>query len=359
MRRVCVVLGLVCFLCSGSFAIDFRGEGNWADPNMWSDGRLPTGAEEVKVRGEETICTLNTSTGEWGVGQRMRVYEGATMLIEEGAELLGAGWMRVGASNPGYLVQTGGLVQLQNGNDSATLGIGDSGNSDGHYTISGGTITYTGEGGSLIVGARGGQGILTIVGTGPTILMNTLTVGDRAGAAGTVEFKIDVNGVSPIGLISSASVDPLEDETTAALLVSAINAPPMSEIILVDIPDGADAANEFDTVNGEPAVEGASVFMSADGVGYYYNLTYAGGTGNDIALLFDHSIDLIPVSLGAVGDITIDNGPRWGQDSSSNGSGLEARDIPDRRHVFLISYDISEIKSRGPISNMSFSHFSN
>ena len=61
-------------------------------------------------------------------------------------------------------------------------------------------------------------------------------------------------------------------------------------------------------------------------------------------------------SLGAYGDITIDNGPRAGQDGNRNTSGLEARDIPDRRHVFLISYNISGLSS--PVSNVSLSHFS-
>jgi hypothetical protein len=63
-------------------------------------------------------------------------------------------------------------------------------------------------------------------------------------------------------------------------------------------------------------------------------------------------------SIGAVEDITLDNGPRYGPDSSGNGSGLEARDIPDRRHVFLVSYDISSLKGSGQFANVSFSHFS-
>jgi len=65
-----------------------------------------------------------------------------------------------------------------------------------------------------------------------------------------------------------------------------------------------------------------------------------------------------PFSLGAVEDITLGNDARYGPDSSSNGSGLEARDIPSRRHVVLISYDISALKSEGIFSNVSFSHFS-
>ena len=228
MRRLSIVVLLVCCFCSGVFASnDFRGVGNWSDPNIWTEERPPSGEEEVKVRGEETVCTLNTSTGDWGVGQRMRVYEGATLIVDEGAELLGAGWLRVGASNPGYMNQTGGLVQLQNGRDDARLGIGDQGDSDGYYTISGGTLTYAEDSaGDLIVGARGGTGRLTIIGAIPIIQMEQLIVGDGDEAIGIVEFIIDANGVSPIGLDIGASIDELGDETTSALLISAIDAPP-------------------------------------------------------------------------------------------------------------------------------------
>src|SRR4030043_445859 len=69
MRRLSLILFLVCFLCTGVLAVDYRGVGNWADPNGWSDGAPPSGAAEVKVRGEETVLTLNTSTGDWGPAQ--------------------------------------------------------------------------------------------------------------------------------------------------------------------------------------------------------------------------------------------------------------------------------------------------
>ena len=65
-----------------------------------------------------------------------------------------------------------------------------------------------------------------------------------------------------------------------------------------------------------------------------------------------------PFSLGAAEDITLGNDARYGPDSSSDGSGLEARDIPSRRHVVLISYDILALKSEGLFSDVSFSHFS-
>jgi hypothetical protein len=70
------------------------------------------------------------------------------------------------------------------------------------------------------------------------------------------------------------------------------------------------------------------------------------------------SVQADPFSLGAAEDITLGNDERYGPDSASNGSGLEARDIPSRRHVALISYDISELKNEGLFSDVSFSHFS-
>ncbi|MHC4584718.1 MAG: fibronectin type III domain-containing protein [Planctomycetota bacterium] len=65
-----------------------------------------------------------------------------------------------------------------------------------------------------------------------------------------------------------------------------------------------------------------------------------------------------PFSLGAAEDITLGNDARYGPDASSDGSGLEARDIPSRRHVVMISYDISALKKEGLFSDVSFSHFS-
>ena len=59
-----------------------------------------------------------------------------------------------------------------------------------------------------------------------------------------------------------------------------------------------------------------------------------------------------PFSLGAVEDITLGNDARYGPDASSDGSGLEARDIPSRRHVVLISYDISALKNEGIFSDV-------
>jgi hypothetical protein len=275
-------------------AIDYRGVGNWADPNGWSESRPASGEEEVKVRGSDTVCTLNTSTRDWGVGQRFRVYEESKLIIEDGARLLGAGWMRVGATNVGTLEQTGGLLRLRTGRDTSKLQIGDDVGSEGStYTISGGTLTYLDGNGELTLGYRGGQGTFTIIGVKPIIQMNAIYVGGMSGkaASGTIEFIIDSNGVSPISLDSNANLDPEGDNSTANLLVSAIDTPPMADILLVETLSTNTVTGIFDTVNGEPAPEGASVCMNFNGVNYYYNLTYSGGYGNnDIVLQYSNSV---------------------------------------------------------------------
>jgi len=284
MRRVCAIIGLLCLLGQGAWAADYRGVGNWADPNGWSDGAPPSGAVEVKIRGEETILTLNTSTDPWGAAQRLRVYEGAKLIVAEGAELLGAGWARIGAGSLGSAEQTGGLVRINN----ERLAIGDSAGSDGYYTIRGGTVTYSGDRGDLLVGARGGKGTFTVVGTGPIIQMGKLIVADVAGASGTVEFQLTAEGVSPIVLAGSASIDALGNEALCALVVGSAGGAPQADVVLVDLPAGAAAATAFDTVNGEPAAEGAAVTVRDRLTVYKYTLTYVGGaTGNDIVLRYD------------------------------------------------------------------------
>jgi hypothetical protein len=290
-RRLSVIGLLVCLLSSGAWAISWQDyAGNWADPCGWVDKRLPTGAEEVQIIGPNSVCTLNTSTGDWGVGQRLRVHTGATLVIEEGAQLLGAGWMRPGAASVGTVRQTGGLVQLQDGKDKAKLGIGDSAGSDGLYVLSGGKLTYANSTeGSLLIGARTGKGKLVLVGNAATLEMNKLVIPDQAGASGTLEFQVGSKGVTPLVIKTSVTLDSLAAQTTAALVVTAIGTPPAADIVLVDLQGTGAVAGVFDTVNGVAAAEGATVVLSAGGTTSTYTLTYAGGTGNDIVLVHKSS----------------------------------------------------------------------
>jgi hypothetical protein len=307
MRSRLAVIGLlVCLISTGAWAIEWMNyEGNWNDPNGWfisgvAAGRIPTALDDVQIQGPNFVCTLNTSTGSWGQ-YRLRVNTSGTLRVEDGGQLLGSSWLRVSAgATPGTLIQTGGLVKIADGSDKAKLGVGDSAGSDGLYTISGGTLTTESTTGALNIGARGGKGKLVVIGSKATILMNTLAVPENSGTpSGTLEFQVDSTGVSPIGVKSSVTLDPKAADSTSALVVSAIAAPPIKDIVLVDLRSANAISGKFDTVNGKPAVEGAEVVLSAAGRTCTYTLTYVGGTGNDIVLVYQ-SAKTVPTTV--IGD---------------------------------------------------------
>ncbi len=311
-RRLGVIGLLVCLLGSGAWAISWQDyTGNWADPCGWVDKRLPKGEEEVQIIGAKSVCTLNTSTGDWGIGQRMRVHTQAALLVQDGAQLLGAGWFRVGAGSAGTVNQAGGLVQIQDGSkDKARLGIGDSAGSDGLYIISGGTLTYANSAdGRLQIGARGGKGKLTIVGDAAKIVMGQLIIPDQANGNGTLEFKVGAKGVTPLVAKSGVSLDSLGAQTTAALLVTAMDAPPSADIVLVDNQAATAVAGVFDTVNGNPASEEAPIVLGAAGKECTYTLSYVGGTGNDIVLVYKSSkrVPLFQDNFDAIHDYVTDD----------------------------------------------------
>ena len=308
MKRLSLVALLISLMASGAFAVtsfnwDPNKAGDWNDPNKWLDengspaGSTPDGTAQIQIRRSGSQCTLDTSVGEdWADAHRLRVYDEAVLNIVDGGSLLGVSWMRVGtADGPAKLNQTGGVIRLKRSSDSSKLHIGDAKGSQGStYTMSGGTLTYLEGDGSLWAGYRGGEGKFTVVGTGPKILMRKLYVGgdmaSKAGA-GTIEFKIGSNGVSPIQISNSVHIDRDGEGSKASLLVSATATPPKADIVLIEDTSGGRVEGVFETVNGKPAPEGAPVVLSYSGADYHYKLTYkhdAGGDGNknDVALIY-------------------------------------------------------------------------
>jgi hypothetical protein len=308
MKRLSVVVLLVSLTASGAFAItsfnwDPNQVGKWNDSTKWLDandnpaGSTPDGTCQIQLRRGGSQCTLDTSVGkDWANAQRLRVYNGAVLNIVDGGSLLGISWLRVGTPDgPAKMNQTGGIVRLKRSKDNSKLHVGDAGGSQGStYTMSGGTLTYLDGEGALWVGYRGGEGKFTVVGTGPTIQMGKLYVGgdmaDKA-ASGTLEFKIGSDGVSPIKLSHSVYIDRDGEGSKAALLVSATAAPPKANIVLIENTSSSLVEGTFDTANGNPAPEGASVVLNYSGTDYHYKLTYkynAGGDGNtnDVALIY-------------------------------------------------------------------------
>jgi len=153
-----------------------------------------------------------------------------------------------------------------------------------------------------------------VVGTGPTINVTSLVVGDnivRIGNLapnanqGTLEFKLG-SGVSPINC-RSVYLDGGEANSLTALVVGAPGGGPPDIILLANnTSDGNAVVGFFDTVNGGPAGEGAPVSVG----GRNYELTYMydavnnvkggvrNGTYNDIALLIPEPATIALFGLG-------------------------------------------------------------
>lgn len=300
MKRFCLVLLLVSFLTSGVFAAttDWVDQiGQWNEASKWTGG-VPDGDKEIRVRGG--YCVLSSSQ-IWSstADNRTRVYEDATLVITDGAQLIGPGWLRVGASDAATVYQTGGLLKLRQGRDNTRLVIGDDDDSDGLYVISGGTITYESGDGHLTLGDRGGTGTFHVFGAGATIQMNSLRVGGRdsgRAATGTLEFSIGEFGVSAIQ-VADVRLDPAGDSSTADLVISLIGSPTLADsYLLVENTGGSAVSGIFDTVNGNPAPEGATVTLGAN----VYKLTYVGGVGGNDIMLVPEPATMLLLGLGSL-----------------------------------------------------------
>jgi hypothetical protein len=198
----------------------------------------------------------------------------------------------------GHVNQTGGTVNLADNLMVGRYGTSTTNpnNGKGFYTISGGTITClsTNTKGCLYVGGAGGmgpsEGTFTIAGNAANVSFKKLYVGSdgvNTSATGTLEFKIGSTGVSPIRLSDEINIDAKGAASTAKLIVSATAEPPKANILLAENQGSGLVNGIFDTVNGNPAPEGAPVVLSFGGNNYNYTLTYKGGSGNnDIILLY-------------------------------------------------------------------------
>jgi hypothetical protein len=290
------------------------GTGSWKDA-YWRPGpSIPPAPgkfdEELKITEPNTVCTVDSDAGNYAC--RMSISGGSNIGNTPKLEIvkggrLGIGEFRVGAGGSakgggmGCVNQTGGALIL-----AKDLTIGRSSTSQnnpndgkGFYTISGGTIECTADNssGGLYIGGNGtgetpSEGTFTVAGSGGKIKVKKLSVGSdgkKEQGGGTLEFKINANGVSPIQA-DNTYLDRGGAAITTKLIVIAIAEPPKADILLVDNQGSGPISGAFDTVNDKSASQGADVVLSFGGVNYNYSLTYSGGTGgNDIMLLFKTS----------------------------------------------------------------------
>jgi hypothetical protein len=202
----------------------------------------------------------------------------------------------------GRIVQTGGTVSTFQGNTAGKIEVGYK-TGVGYYTISGGSIGFSGSTsvGQIIVGgagAAGATGTFTVIGSAATINTNNFLVGTKNSAGefpgtGTVAFQLD-GSVSPIKVASSVIIDPI-GTAVANLVVSLLDEDvPPPVIVLVKNGSSSAVLGKFDSVNGGgvgSGNEGATVVLTTPlGTPYTYTLTYlynadAGSLANDIALV--------------------------------------------------------------------------
>ncbi len=312
MKSICllIIFLLVCVFSTGVFA-DHKWDnqiGYWSETAKWTGDGIPDGTSKVKIYGSDAACTLNTDESAWELSdQGMDVYDNATLIIEENGVVKPARF-QVGYNTPGHVIQTGGLVSVYK--DKLYVGGQAPGTAGSSYLISGGTLTNFESDGYLYVGRDGSSGTFTVVGSEATIQMRKCYIGAHsdgsAFGAGTVEFRIDSTGVSPIQMTDNVYLDMGGDDSTADLIISLLEAPPTEDILLFEDMSGGSLYGTFDTVNGISAVEGASVLMNFGGVDYAYELTYAGnGTGdsnnNDVMLMFvPEPMTLVLLGLGGL-----------------------------------------------------------
>jgi hypothetical protein len=77
-----------------------------------------------------------------------------------------------------------------------------------------------------------------------------------------------------------------------------------------------------------------------------------------LLLIVTSNVRSEPFSLIPTFDTHVSNDENEGPDTSPSGTGMHIRDIPERRRVAFVTYDLTEVKSKGAIfSNVSFSNY--
>lgn len=288
------------------------GKGSWKDA-YWNKppAAIPAGpsiqANEIKIIKPNTSCTVDSNVGSYicklSIGGGTDLATSPILEIANGG-FLGIGEARIGSGGSastgaiGSLVQTGGTLILSNKLFLGRYGTSNTNPNEGkgYFTISGGTLAYSQavpDAGAMYIGASGSggvsEGIFTIVGKQAKINLRKLYIGGdgkKSVGNGTVEFKLQADGVSPIKVAEGVSLDLGGEQSKAVLNISADAAAPKADILLVDNTASNPITGIFDTVNGIAAAEGAQVAVKTNSGISNYILTYKGGNGNDISLKF-------------------------------------------------------------------------
>jgi hypothetical protein len=196
MGKTVGVLSIVCLMVSSSFGASLYLNNNgyngyWDETATWYAGSVPANVstDELKLMGQASgaigdfmTVTVRNNVGNYQ-GNKIETVRDSTLRVIAGGYIGNNRELIVGKADAsgngtdnGYLVQTGGQVELTTGyTTAAKLEIGYKalavGSDGGIYTISGGTLNGTG---SMRVGCSGGSG------TGSGVKGTFKVVGDAA-----------------------------------------------------------------------------------------------------------------------------------------------------------------------------------
>jgi len=271
-----------------------------------------------------TVVTVSTNVGNYNSGScKIDTVRDTTLKVIDGGYIgcnkeidIGKADASGNGSDNGYLLQTGGTVDITAPSSNRGLQIGYKtlavGTDGGIYTISGGLLT--GATGKMYVGCSGGsgtgsgvKGTFKVVGDAATISLggemyvaNDSSTANNWTGTGTIQFDLSVGGaVSKIQVLKSIIDSQNSAAATANLLVNPTGAAPSGNLLLIENTGSAAVVGAFDTVNGGSAAEGAAVVLG--GMTYHLTYQYVGGTdgiGNDIALVIPEPATITLLGLG-------------------------------------------------------------
>lgn len=328
--------------------------GDWFVPSNWSEGSLPDDTDAARIRNGGSVVFNTAGTTEI---EKLRIGEGSntgngTLLMEAGTlqiNLFDDDAIKLGPSSNqnGFIEQSGGIIQVLNG--GVVIGQGSAAGGElGSYTISGGSLLVEGTNmspfntGQITVGESSGNGIFTVVGTGPTEISSN----DRLEIEvnGTLRMILDASGVTPIlsGLAGNLVDGPRFRSASAngpgSMLdidFSALTTT-IGDILLVnnrtaDVLDGTLGSDQA----FENAPEGTILHTFGDGTAYQVSYAFTApdgmGEANDLALIaidssflpgdFDNDEDVDGMDLTQwEGDFGINGDSDADNDGDSDGS---------------------------------------
>jgi hypothetical protein len=289
--------------------------GDWSVASTWSNG-VPNDTEEIKIGNADGLTvTVSTNVGNY-TAQKIDNARDCTLAIVAGGYIGSGREMHIGdagmsgsGSDIGYLVQTGGTLDITT--SAGKLFIGYKTGGDGTYTISGGSLT--GSAGRMYIAASGGDGTvgrLWIVGDAATLnlggtmyIANDSETSSGNTGSGTIQFDLTAAGTVSALHVAKTVIDSQKEEAAfAALLVNATGAAPAGNLLLIENTGTSAVVGVFDSFNGGPAAEGTIVSLG----GSPFMLTYryvAGidGVDNDIALVaVPEPATLVVLGLGGL-----------------------------------------------------------